>query len=297
MSFKILSDLDLDEILANRSAAAAALLTQQPSSTLTAVQHIRIKRKRVESLRRSQQSRGGLQIPQAPVHWIVTQVPSTPVSFHDDVPEVPEPTLLKELHPHERDKHIRFVKDSHTYYVHGTPTLGSVTGLIRRFSQEFDADSIIVKMMKGSRWPRPGYLHATVPSHVTAALKSNKQTLLLAAAYLHPLRNEEDVARLAQRILVTCPELRELILQLALSPEEIKQKWDDNRISAANCGTWMHLTFEFYLNRCIMLEESVELSLFIRYLSTLGGLTAYRTEWTIYGVLLEKRLSTMFGCL
>ncbi|CAE8585574.1 unnamed protein product [Polarella glacialis] len=138
-------------------------------------------------------------------------------------------------------------------------------------------------MMKGSRWPRPGYLHDTVPIHVITALKSSHQTTMLADAFLHPICDEEEMCRLAQRLLATCPEYRGLIFHLDLSPAEIKQKWDDHRISAANCGTWTHLAFEFHLNRCCLLEESVELRMFIKYLSTLDGLSAYRTEWTIYG--------------
>mgnify|MGYP002809425318 CR=1 FL=1 len=86
-----------------------------------------------------------------------------------------------------------------------------------------------------------------------AALKDS-QTAMLADIVLHPIRDEEEVCRLARWLLTTCPECRSLILLLALSPADIKQKWDDNRVSVANCGTWMHLTFEFYLNRCCLLE-------------------------------------------
>ena len=148
-----LTDLQLARVRTNR---AAALLRKQRRTILTPEQLVRIKLNRVESLRRRQLKRSGLQIPQAPPDWIVPQIPLTPTSFLIDVPDASEPTFLKDLHPHDRDKHIVFVKDSHTYYVNGIPTLGSVTGLIHRFAQELDADSIIAKMMKGSRWPRHG---------------------------------------------------------------------------------------------------------------------------------------------
>ena len=36
--------------------------------------------------------------------------------------------------------------------------VGSVTGLIHRYSEPFDVDDCIRKMMASTRWPRPGYL-------------------------------------------------------------------------------------------------------------------------------------------
>jgi hypothetical protein len=65
--------------------------------------------------------------------------------------------------------------------------------------------------------------------------------------------------------------------------------WDLNRDIAANMGTWMHFTFEAYLNRMPIPEDGVEMGLFLRFLGWLEGLTAYRTEWTIWGD--EERLA------
>ena len=36
--------------------------------------------------------------------------------------------------------------------------VGSVTGLVHRYTPAFDADSAIMSMMRSRRWPRPGYL-------------------------------------------------------------------------------------------------------------------------------------------
>ena len=69
---------------------------------------------------------------------------------------------------------------------------------------------------------------------------------------------------------------------LSLTPSQIKQKWDDNRDTAAREGTWMHFTFECWLNRTIVEEDTKEMQLFRQYMGTLSGLTAHRTEWTIY---------------
>ena len=44
----------------------------------------------------------------------------------------------------------------------------------------------------------------------------------------------------------------------------------------------MHLQFELYLNRSEVDECSAEMQLFLGFLKTLSGLTAYRTEWMIH---------------
>jgi hypothetical protein len=45
----------------------------------------------------------------------------------------------------------------------------------------------------------------------------------------------------------------------------------------------MHLHFELWLNRKTFADSSVEFSMFLKFLSTLKNLTAYRTEWQIFG--------------
>ena len=47
-----------------------------------------------------------------------------------------------------------------TFVVRSCPSVlaRSVTGVIHRFSSEFDEDAAILAMMGSSRWPRPGYL-------------------------------------------------------------------------------------------------------------------------------------------
>ena len=47
-------------------------------------------------------------------------------------------------------------------------------------------------------------------------------------------------------------------------------------------GTWMHWTFEAWLNRIPVPEESAEMRMFLQFIRSLDGLTAFRTEWMIY---------------
>lgn len=57
-----------------------------------------------------------------------------------------------------RDARISFVEETHTYYVDGTPVPCSVTQLLSKYKEPFDADTVISKMMAGKSWPRPPYV-------------------------------------------------------------------------------------------------------------------------------------------
>ena len=51
--------------------------------------------------------------------------------------------MLAHKHPLERDDTIHFYPDSHTYVYKNNPVRISVTGLIKQFFPQFDADKII----------------------------------------------------------------------------------------------------------------------------------------------------------
>ncbi|CAE8656395.1 unnamed protein product [Polarella glacialis] len=158
-------------------------------------------------------------------------IPEPPVDFvHGIIPAV-EGSLLKNMHLHIRDNALTFEPVAHKYSINGVPTMGSVTGLLHDFVNEFNADTAFQMMRRSRNWPRAEYLQDGLP----------------------------------------------------MTDEQIKSKWEHNRVDAANQGTYMHLTFELYLNRWTISNYSVEMNIFLKYLSTLDGLTAYRTEWMIYG--------------
>jgi len=67
---------------------------------------------------------------------------------------------LKNNHP--RDKRIRFVEDSHTYYVDGSSEgYISSTTLVHKLFEKFDADKVISKMRKSYRWKSSPYYGMT----------------------------------------------------------------------------------------------------------------------------------------
>ena len=84
-------------------------------------------------------------------------------------------------------------------------------------------------------------------------------------------------------------DLVDIVDVVSLNEAEIIAKWNMNADAAANEGTWMHYKFEAYLNRSVIKEHTTEVRMFLRYIATLKGVTAYRTEWTIFGE--EERLA------
>ena len=103
------------------------------------------------------------------------------------------------------------------------------------------------------------------------------------SALREPDRDDARVCQLAHELLSSNPEVEDIVRGIALTPEEIKVKWKAGGSAAANQGTWMHLQFELYLNRCDVPDDTPEMNLFLRYIGTLSGFKAYRTEWSIYG--------------
>lgn len=67
---------------------------------------------------------------------------------------------VKNAHP--RDARISFEEETHTYTIDGTREGWiSCTGFIHGFFQEFDADSVISKMMASSKWRENKYFGKT----------------------------------------------------------------------------------------------------------------------------------------
>ena len=68
---------------------------------------------------------------------------------------------LQRQHPHPLDARIRFEEGPHLYYVDGINNNVSVTTFIHKFFPEFEADKIIGKMRKSSRWENSPYYGMT----------------------------------------------------------------------------------------------------------------------------------------
>ena len=71
-------------------------------------------------------------------------------------------TQLEITNGNQRDERIRFVEDSHTYFIDGSSKgYISSTTLVHTLFDKFDADKIIKKMRASRNWSRSPYKHMT----------------------------------------------------------------------------------------------------------------------------------------
>ena len=69
--------------------------------------------------------------------------------------------LLKDTNVHPRDGHIKFQEQGHIYYVKGKTGYTSVTTLVHKAFEKFDANKVIDAMMASPKWPESKYFGKT----------------------------------------------------------------------------------------------------------------------------------------
>jgi hypothetical protein len=76
---------------------------------------------------------------------------------------MPEPwQTLAFLNRHQRDKEVRFVEKTHTYFVKGSSKgIVSTTGFVHSFFPHFDPVATIAKMKASPKWPESPYFGMT----------------------------------------------------------------------------------------------------------------------------------------
>ena len=202
----------------------------------------------------------------------------SPVGF---VAPEKQPETLALLNPHPRDFAVRFVAAGHKYLIGGVPTRGSVTGMVHHFAQDFVEEEVIQAMQESAYWPRPSYLREDVLASELSVLASLEPDIVLE--FLQRPRNEERLCQMMRQAQQRHPDLRNVFLNLALTTAEIARKWEAQRNEAAAYGTYVHYLFEAFINGYRVPMESPEFRMFQRFMLSLQGLRAYRTEWVIYG--------------
>ena len=211
--------------------------------------------------------------------------PISPMQF--DPETAPNVEVLKMIHPHARDFRIAFRSSDHTYFVDGQRTLGSVTGMIHASCAPFEADNVIARMMSGRNWPRAGYLKPEVSFTWMSRLGIFCPEIL--DLYSGSPRDDERISQLL-RDLSSTQDIAAELDQLTLSPDDIKAMWEARGREAAHYGTYMHYLFEALINGHSVPQVSPEVRMLRSFLSKCAkDLTAWRTEWTIFGD--EERLA------
>lgn len=105
--------------------------------------------------------------------------------------------MLASLHAHPRDARITFDEPTHTYTIDGASNYTSVTTFIKPLFDEFDADAVIAKMMRGSKWASSKYFGLTA-AEIKAQWARNGSEAAAQGTKLHAdiesFYNEEPVA-------------------------------------------------------------------------------------------------------
>lgn len=66
---------------------------------------------------------------------------------------------LETFNAHPRDKRVVFDDVHHDYYFDGSKIGTSVTKLVEKYFEIFNAEYVADRMIASSNWPRAGYIH------------------------------------------------------------------------------------------------------------------------------------------
>ena len=143
--------------------------------------------------------------------------------------------VLSIVHPHPRDAHLQFRDLDHSYTWQGRKVSLSVTGLIHKLAQSFNALEAVRAMRSGRNWPRVEYLVADAVSELRRALREEG----LVETVLHQLleSSEVDLEAVCSRLrdlTWTHPGYRHLAQVVTLSDAQILSMWAKNRRTAAS---------------------------------------------------------------
>lgn len=244
---------------------------------------LKVQRRRVTAIVRKY-LRHGLLLPELPEGWLVQDLPHTPLDFGSQfVLPLHKPKLLRFLFPHCRDCRVKFYPEDHIYEIDGVPTLGSVTALVHAFCESFDSSTVIPRMQASANWPRQGYLKQVLSDDVIDQLRQIPDSEELLSSLFWLGEDEQQIAVAAQQLKYMHPKFAHVIDLLALDAAQIKSMWEANGTKSANQGTWMHYTFELFLNCDRVNLNTPEMNLFLVFLGDLSEHRAFRTEWEIFG--------------
>lgn len=151
---------------------------------------------------------------------------------------------------HSRDFNIQFFEDGHKYCIKFEPDVKytSVTTWNHQHFEQFDADKIIEKMMRGIAWKQGHKYWGKTPDQIKALWDTNKNAVSGAGTDLH---YEIECFHNDKRF------------QFEYTNKELYE------IYMADYGT--QLT-----------EKPVEWQYFINFIKDHQDLKPYRTEWTVY---------------
>lgn len=115
---------------------------------------------------------------------------------------------LSRINHHPRDEYIKFVEETHKYYVNGSCEGNiSCTGFVHEFFGHFDAKAILTKMRKGKNWATSKYFGKT-DEEIMAEWNANGKQASEAGTAMH-LAIEQFLHGSAEMISSTIKETPE----------------------------------------------------------------------------------------
>lgn len=168
---------------------------------------------------------------------------------------------LKNLNQHIRDLDISFDEGEHKYTIlDGKDKYISVTTLIGKLFEKFDADAIIKKIMNGKNWnPSNKYWNMTA-DEIKKMWNDNSKSVSKDGTNLHYEIECFMNQKLPEGVEYTHKNLLE-------NYQKNHQKDNDN---AESCSNEQEK------------EHNEEWEFFIKFVNNFLDFTAYRTEWMIY---------------
>lgn len=221
---------------------------------------------------------------------------------------------LAQMNPHPRDAHISFEKEGHRYtitingkVIHPT----SMTTLIGKYAHVFDADKVILSMMKGRKWKEGNSPHLGTAIDLLSRLWMMQTQVTQVAIYqqrssfngplnvpFEDLEDENNNIPLPPSVKLSESDqafFRGILLESGFtsSPlfkpvsDGIKDAWSESGKQAADKGTETHEMIEDFFNG--IMEEIPLIKDFLLFLEWWMEFTQkhpqfnpFRVEWLIY---------------
>jgi ATP-dependent exoDNAse (exonuclease V) beta subunit len=190
--------------------------------------------------------------------------------------------MLAKLNFHPRDAFVSFEEERHLYTFQGIEKHPiSVTTLIHKFFEKFDADKIIAGMMKKKNWPMSKY-YVLTPEEIKQQWSDNgkKQSGLGTDMHkaIEDYINDDCPYKQTKINVIPIPTIEECSAERAVECKipTLEQQTKYN-IPILPPVAFQTKEFEFFLT-------------FWRELTIIyPGIKPYRTEWTVYDI--EKMIS------
>lgn len=216
--------------------------------------------------------------------------PPYPTTFgHGFAPPAHSTKPLQSKFATDRDDRISFYELPHVYLIDGAAYDCSVTTLVKKHTEDFDAGVCIGRMRRSRKeaWPRLKYaVHpvlvesladAPVPGLLLVVERDTGATLAAVPTEAPDAQGQVDKRRRGSVDLYATPR--------GMTDDEIVAAWDDNRVDAANRGTWIHWQLELWSNGlpCYVDAELLHGLRFVGDVLRPMGVRCWATEKEIFG--------------